>query len=90
MTIPQRPGPRRVDCGPALGKLHGGRLLKDGAWSWPVGRFGVRTDAAFAEALDDYPTDHWWRLPWDEWPDPRRAEDLWPHQIHGAQTPRRG
>ena len=53
MTIPQRPGPRRVDCGPALGKLHGGRLLKDGAWSWPVGRFGVRTDAAFAEAWNE-------------------------------------
>ena len=78
MTIPQRPGPRRVDCGPALGKLHGGRLLKDGAWSWPVGRFGVRTDAAFAEALDDYPTDHWWHRPTIL--EASRVDGLWPHQ----------
>jgi hypothetical protein len=78
VTIPQRPGPRRVDCGPKLGKLHGGRLLKDGAWSWPVGRFGVRTDAAFAERVDDYPTDHWWHRPTIL--EASRVDGLWPHQ----------
>ena len=46
--------------------------------SWPVGRFGVRTDAAFAERVDDYPTDHWWHRPTIL--EASRVDGLWPHQ----------
>jgi len=78
--VPATPGPRRVWCGDDLGAKHGGRRNPDGSWTWATGRFGVRTDAAFAEdpRVLDYPTDHWWRLPHQG--DAALVESLWRHQ----------
>ena len=78
MSVPTTPGPRRVVCSDELGVQHGGRKNADGSWTWATGRFGPRTDAAFADVLDDYPTGHWWRLPHQD--DAASVESLWPHQ----------